>query len=311
MGRKLGRDIVHRWEGNPIITIDDLSFNCSDIRNAGAVKINNEYILLITIEMLEGSFSIFPARSKDGYNFEISSTPFLSPAKGGPFAIFEQSGTLDARITKMDDKYYVTYNAEGPHGFVIGLAETTNFITCKRIGIISEPDTKACVLFPEKIKNRYARLERPGAGESIWLSYSDDLIYWGYSERIMTPRGGFWDNNRVGPATQLLKVAEGWLLLYYGVKETSAGPLFRIGVAILDYRDPTKVIARSNVPILAPRELYERIGDIQNVIFSCGCVVEPDGEMKLYYGASNSCICVGTVRVSELVQTCFESQKEF
>jgi predicted GH43/DUF377 family glycosyl hydrolase len=101
-----------------------------------------------------------------------------------------------------------------------------------------------------------------------------------------------------------MKVDQGWLIIYYGVKRTSAGPLFRLGVAILDARNPARVIGRTDEPILSPRERYERIGDLPNLVFSCGAVIEPDGEMKLYYGASNSCIAVGTTSVDRIVAAC-------
>jgi predicted GH43/DUF377 family glycosyl hydrolase len=101
-----------------------------------------------------------------------------------------------------------------------------------------------------------------------------------------------------------MEVDQGWLLIYYGVKGTAGGPLFRLGAAILDAEDPSNVIARSNIPILGPRERYERIGDQPNLIFSCGAVLEEDGEVKLYYGGADSCICLGTAEVDEILRVC-------
>ncbi|GAI48214.1 unnamed protein product, partial [marine sediment metagenome] len=146
--------------------------------------------------------------------------------------------------------------------------------------------------------------ERPWEGGSIWLSYSQDLEYWGWSEVILAPRGGYWDCDRVGVATSPMKIDQGWLIIYYGVKHTAAGPLFRLGAAILEARNPARVIGRTDEPILSPREYYERIGDLPNLVFSCGAVIEPDNEVKLYYGASNSCIAVGTTPVERIVAAC-------
>jgi predicted GH43/DUF377 family glycosyl hydrolase len=115
----------------------------------------------------------------------------------------------------------------------------------------------------------------------------------------------------VGAATSPIKVDEGWLLVYYGEKLTSAGPLFRLGAAILDAKDPTQVVGRANVPVLGPREPYERIGDVPNLVFSCGAVVGSKGDLTLYYGAANSCICVGTTDVATLVKRCLEAEREF
>ena len=311
MDRRLSQDIAERWRDNPIITLKHLSFPCGDICNAAAVKMDGEYVLLVTIEGLEGRYSIYPARSADGYKFEVGDQPLLAPSSDVRFALYEEMGVKDARISELEGTYYISYDAFGPPGYVLGLARTDDFRTAQRLGLISEPDTKGGVLFPRKINGKYARLERPWSGRSIWVTYSDDLEYWGGSEVVISPRGGFWDNDHVGVATPPLEISEGWLFIYYGVKHTAAGPLFRLGAAILDGEDLTGVVGRTNVPILSPREEYERIGDVPNLVFSCGAILEPDGVMKLYYGASNSCICVATTGIQEIVDTCMQSYKEF
>jgi len=311
MHRRRGPDIVHRWEGNPIITIDDLSFMCGDICNAGAVKIGKEYILLLSIQSLEGFYSIYPARSTDGYYFQVSDQPLLAPSKRGPFAIYEELGVLDPRISLLEGAYYIFYDAFGLHGYRLGLARTRDFTSVKRLGLVSEPDTKAGTLLPRKIKGKYARLERPWAGSSIWISFSDDLEYWGWSEVVITPRAGFWDSDRIGVAAPPLEIEQGWLLIYYGIKQASSGPLIRLGAAVLDTENPQNVVGRTNVPILSPREEYERIGDVTNLVFSCGAIIEPNGEVRIYYGAANSCICLGTTGIEKIVEAYMESEKEF
>ena len=127
----------------------------------------------------------------------------------------------------------------------------------------------------------------------------------------MTPRWGFWDCDRIGVGAPPMEIEQGWLFIYYGVKGTSAGPLFRLGASILERDDPKHVVGRTNVPILAPREMYERIGDVANLVFSRGAVIEPDNEVKVYYGAADSCICVGVTTVDDIVRACMESDKEF
>ena len=310
MQKNRGRDIVHRWRGNPIITIDDLPFQCGDIRNAAAVKIAGEYILLITIQSLEGFYCIYPARSPDGYYFVLDNKPIIAPSQKEPYAIYEEYGVLDPRIVQIENTYYISYDAYGPHGDRLGLARTTDFLTVERLSFISEPDTKCGVLFPRKIKGKYARLERPWEGRSIWITYSDDLEYWGSSDVVITPRGGFWDSDRVGVAAPPVEIDNGWLALYYGVKQTSAGPLIRIGAAILEAENPSSVVSRTNIPILSPREEYERIGDVPNIVYTCGAIFESD-LVKLYYGAANSCICVGIVKIQDIVNACFNSESEF
>ena len=102
MPKKLGRDIVRRFNGNPIVTVEDLDFRCADIRNAGAVRVGKRYILLTTIQSLEGYNLIYPAWSDDGYAFEVGDTPIMEPVREGPRAIYEDHGVLDARIVELD-----------------------------------------------------------------------------------------------------------------------------------------------------------------------------------------------------------------
>lgn len=304
-------DLIHRWEGNPIITIDDIPFSCSDICNAAAVKFNDEYILLITIENMEGKKSIYLAKSKDGYRFNVDSKPFISISLETPFFTYENHGVFDPKISLIEEVYYITYTAASSHGFRLSLAETRDFKNVKKIGFISEPDSKGGLLFSEKIKGKYAKLEMPMDGGRIWISYSEDLIYWGEYDEIMSPRGGYWDFHKIGPAVPPFRLEDGkWLLLYYGVKNTSAGTLSRIGAAFLDSDNPAKVVLRTNIPIISPREMYERIGDIPNTVFSCGAILEGD-KLLLYYGGSQSCICIGTTTVSKIMDNCIASEREF
>ncbi len=305
MTTKMHKNIVHRWEGNPVVSLRDLPFQAADLHNAGAVKWRGQYILLLTVESLRGDCSIYLARSDDGRHFEVEPSPVLAPSHQQPFATYESRGVRDARITPFDGTYYITYLAESAHGFRVGLAKTEDFATFERVALISEPDTKSGMLFPRKIGGKFARLERPGEGGNIWISYSDDLIYWGRWEAVMTPRHGFWDYDRIGGAVPPVETEIGWLVLYYGVKNVPGGPLFRLGLAFLGLEDPTQEVGRSNIPILAPREQYERIGDVGNLIFSCGALMSDDGsELEIYYGAADSCICLGTVPLEELERVC-------
>ena len=301
-----GRDIVHRWEGNPLFGISDLSFNCSDILNAGVVTFQENLLLLVTIESLAGQRCVHLAQLGKGGRFEVDSKPFLKPSTDPKFKCHESGGILDARVTFLEGNYYIVYDAFGEHGYRLAMARTKDFKLVERLGLISEPDTKAGALFPEKIGGRYARLERPTQGGSIWITYSDDLTYWGGSEVVIGPRGGYWDSDRVGAGAVPMEIEQGWLLIYYGAKDTSAGPVYRIGAVILDRNDPTKVVGRSGIPILAPRENYERLGDVANLVFSTGAVIDNDEHLHLFYGAADSCICLGTTTVKEIVDVCME-----
>ena len=304
-------DVINRWEGNPLITVEDLWCSCSHICNAAATKFNGQYLLLVTIEGMRGIKTIHMAQSKNPYCFAVNCEPFISSSPTGAFAKYEHYGVLDPKITLIDGIYYITYTALSQYGYRLALAETKDFKTVRKRGFISEPDTKGGLLFPEKINGKYVKLEMPKDGRQIWISYSDDLTYWGGYDQIMSPRGGFWDSHKVGPAVPPIRIKDGrWLLIYYGIKDTSGGPIARIGAAFLDPDDPSKVIARTNIPIISPRAFHERVGDIFNVVSSCGGILEGE-KLLLYYGAANSCICVGTTTLDEIEEDCIASEKEF
>ena len=309
IAHKTGQDVIQRYKFNPLISIDDLPLGCSDIWNAGVIHFQDQYLLLLTVETLKGSGCIYMAHGTDGYKFFVEPEPFMTASRDELFAPYETYGIYDPRITKIDSTYYITYLAESAHGRRIGLARTYDFQSVERMQIISEPDTKSACLFSRRIEGRYVMLERPSAGDSIWLSYSDDLIHWGSSTVVLTPRGGYWDSNRVGAAGPPIEIEQGWLLIYYGEKDTSGGPLVRLGAAILRKDQPSRVLYRSNIPILSPREKYERIGDVANIVFSCGALLEDTGQIKVYYGASDSCICLGVTTLNEIIQICQENQE--
>jgi len=297
-----GRDLLHRWEGNPIITLEDIPFPCNSVFNGTPAKLNGEYLLLLRVEGQRGYSFFALARSDDGLHFEVEKKPVFLPATKGLFRIYESRGIEDPRATFIDGAYYILYTALSEFSYRIALARTEDFRSFERIALVSEPGNKDGVLFPEKIDGRYARLDRPiglGVG-SMWISYSNDLKSWGDSKVLLSPRRGYWDSFRVGASVPPIRTEYGWLEIYHGTKMTSAGPIYRAGAALLDLKDPSRVIKRYDVPILSPREEYERVGDVGNVIFPCGAIVEPDGEIKVYYGAADTCIGVATTRLDEL-----------
>lgn len=302
------RDLFERWERNPLITMQDIPYRCNTVFNAGAVKYNNEYILLIRVESLEGHSVIVAARSNDGYHFSVDKEPCISPSLIEPFKTYEQRGVEDPRVIYLEGAYYIIYTAYSCYGARLGLARTNNFKIFERVALISEPGNKDGVLFPRKVNGQYVRLDRPignGIG-NIWISYSNDLINWGNTDLVAEVRQGRWDYYRIGASVPPIETNKGWLEIYHGIKLTPSGPIYRLGALLLDLENPGKVIGRSDTPLLSPREFYERVGDINNVVFSCGAVVEDDGEIKLYYGAADTCICLATAYIGEILDSCVE-----
>ncbi len=301
-----GRDLLHRFEGNPILTLESMPFRCNTVFNGSPIKVGEKYYLLLRIEGQQGYSFFAIARSDDGLHFTVDPEPCMMPATEGPWAIAEELGIEDPRLTEIDGRYYAVYTAVGRHGHYVTLAETEDFVHYERVAIVSEPGNKDGVLFPKKINGLYVRLDRPignGVG-SIWVSYSPDLINWGRSEFILAPRPRYWDSYRIGASAPPILTDHGWLEIYHGVKMTSAGPIYRVGTAMLDKDNPAKVLGRSLPPLLSPREDYERIGDVGNVVFACGAIVEDDGMTKVYYGAADTSICVANAPLDDIIATC-------
>ncbi len=306
-----GRDILRRFEGNPIITLEDIPFRCNTVFNGAVVKKGDQYYHLLRVESQQG-YSVFAlARSKDGLHFMVEDKPVMVPVCKGPFARYETRGIEDPRITELEGVYYVMYTAYSNFGTRIALAKTEDFHHYERIALVSEPGNKDGILFPEKINGEYVRLDRPIGKDvgSIWVSYSKNLVDWGRSELLMTPRQGMWDSYRIGASVPPIKTEHGWLEIYHGVKKTVAGPIYRIGTVLTDLEQPHKVVTRCNEPALSPREDYERIGDVGNVAFACGAVLENSGEIKVYYGAADTCICMATTSLSELTEATLAGER--
>ena len=301
------RDLLHRWEGNPAITVEDIPFRANTVFNGTPIVTEDGVYLLLRVEGQHGYSFFALARSSDGLRFTVDEKPVMLPARKGHFALYEKKGIEDPRITVIDDTCYVMYTAVGDCGPRIAIAKTDDYVNYERLALVSEPGNKDGILFPEKIKGRYARLDRPiGLGQgSIWVSYSPDLVNWGDSEVVITPRSGYWDDFRIGASVPPIKTEQGWLEIYHGMKMTSSGPIYRIGIVLLDMDDPSKVIKRGDEPILSPREDYERIGDVGNVCFACGAVLSGNGKMKIYYGASDTSICIAICTLDQILKEGF------
>ena len=116
MDRQTSRDIVARSRKNPLISLEDLPFRVGDIWNAAVVRFEDKYVMLFTVEELEGHFAIYRADSADGEEFTISPEPFMARQQSCPEAMYESVGIRDPRITPINGEYFITYVADGDHG---------------------------------------------------------------------------------------------------------------------------------------------------------------------------------------------------
>ena len=242
------------------------------------------------------------ARSKDGFAFEVDPTAALAPASAR-----EAFGVEDARITRMDGVYWVTYTAVSSAGIATALASSTDLARLQRRGIIFPPPNRDVAIFPEKIGGRYVALHRPmpeGIGRpAIWLASAPDLLSWGDHHLVAAARPGRWDDLKVGGGAVPFRVKVGdrdaWLAVYHGV---TASPLtYSLGALLLDADDPRRVLGRSRVPILLPEAAYELEGFFANVVFTCGLCAEGD-LVRVYYGASDGVTCVADLSLASILE---------
>ncbi len=301
-------EIFRRHPGNPIMGPEDWPYPVNAVFNPAAAEVDGTTVLLARVEDLRGISHLTVARSANGFDgWEIEREPLLAPAAG---IESEMWGFEDARTVWVDelDRFVITCTAYGPAGPAVYLATTRDFSSVERHGIVVTPEDKNAAILPERVDGNWVLFHRPVSGFSaahpgISLSRSSDLITWSPPETVMETReGAWWDSLRIGIGPPLLKTEHGWLLIYHGVKETVAGALYRVGVALLDLADPSRVIGRSSNWILGPGEPYERVGDVPNAVFPCGLIHDPStGELRLYYGAADTSICVATAGLDEVL----------
>jgi len=240
------------------------------------------------------------ARSADGYHFDIEKHPALFPTEP-----YEEYGIEDPRMTCVDGTVYINYTAVSRYGISVGLASTTDFKTYRKHGVILPPENKNVVIFPEQINGKYVMLHRPattGLGsQQIWIAYSEDMFHWGEHQPLMGKRPGMWDSIRIGAGAVPIKTEQGWLEIYHGVNPEQG---YCLGAVLLDLNDPSKILARSNVPFLIPETEYERTGFYGNVVFTCGAVVTgTGGVVQIYYGAADQYTCRADIELEDILDS--------
>jgi predicted GH43/DUF377 family glycosyl hydrolase len=294
---------IKKYIKNPIITKDDVPFKVNSIFNAGAVKFEEKYLLLCRVEMPNGRSSLVLAESINGYDFKVASKLYLTPEDHQECYEYVKWGIEDPRITRIGNTFYLTYTGYSKYQPLVILAKTKNFKDFIIHGPITEPSNKDCAIFPEKIDGYYWKVDRPSAGirGDIWISKSSDLIHWGGYKLVMEPEAGTWEERKIGNSSPPIKTKEGWLMLYHGVRGSGSSMSYKIGVVLLDINKPWIIKGRSKAPLIFPEYDYERVGDVGNVTFTNGWIVEKNGEVKIYYSGADTNICLATTSIDYLL----------
>lgn len=222
-------------------------------------------------------------------------------------------GCEDPRLTLIGDRVYMIYTAfDGWGSLRLALTSISldDFVAhrfhWKEPVLISPPNeiNKNWVLFPEKIKGKYAIMH--SFAPKILIDYFDNLNELDGKKFIKSnntrpvDKTRTWDSWFRGVGPSPIKTEHGWLVIYHAMDYKNPDR-YRIGAMILDLKDPTKVIYRSKEPILEPEEWYENEGYKRGVIYSCGAIVK-DGKLFVYYGGADKVSCVATADLDKFLQ---------
>lgn len=312
-----------RYPKNPILKpVSSHEWEDMAVFNPGVTIYNNKFYLLYRAidEYKKYISSMGLAISDDGIKFERKDTPILFPEMD-----YEKYGIEDLRINPLEGSFYLTYTVlnkpatKGGEPHQVGLMKTNDFSNFKRLGVITPKEfcSRNAVIFPEKINGKYVMLHRPlylsrtkhpenaslPRNASIWISYSENLIDWQDHKLLIEPEF-WWEDFKIGGGSPPIKTEKGWLVIYHGVQKLDIkNYVYRAGIALLDLKDPKRVVYRSKEPILEPMEEYEIRGDTPNVVFPTG-LVEKDDWLYLYYGAADTTVCLATARLDEVLESC-------
>jgi beta-1,2-mannobiose phosphorylase / 1,2-beta-oligomannan phosphorylase len=308
------KPLVVRAKENPILAPTKQAWESRAVFNTAAIELDGTIHLLYRA-MGEDNTSVFGyATTKNGSKIvERDTKPIYLPRedfelkKGGPGS---NSGCEDPRITKLDNTLYVTYTAydgvQAPHSALTSilckdfLAKRWNTWTKPILITPDNVDDKDTCILPEKVDGKYMVIHR--IQSNICADFVDSLDF--TKNRItrciemLGPRRGMWDSERIGAAGPPFKTEQGWILLYHGF---SGAKRYAIGAVLLDLKNPTIVLSRTIDPIFEAVEEYEKIGQIENVVFSCGSVVRDD-TLLLYYGAADTVVGVAKLSIKRLLK---------
>jgi beta-1,4-mannooligosaccharide/beta-1,4-mannosyl-N-acetylglucosamine phosphorylase len=313
---------------NPILTRTDIPpippelVDVTSVFNPGAIKDGDTYRLILRVQSRSRETFLVMAESTDGVSFKVENKIVdfkgIEKVKEKVFHIY------DARITKLEGRFYIMFAMDMQDGCQLGLGVTDDFKSFEFLGITSNEDIRNGVLFPEKINGKYYRMDRPNkakhsggptSGSAICLSESTDLVNWQYVSTLISGRFHYWDEF-IGSGPPPVKTRKGWLHVYHGVAgHFGSSNIYQGGVMLLDLNDPTKVLGRCRCNILEPREIWELAGQVPNVTFPSGMIVEKfDGEgfalenseVKIYYGAADTSVGLLITTISELLEAAME-----
>ncbi|MCC7145642.1 MAG: glycoside hydrolase family 130 protein [Phycisphaeraceae bacterium] len=314
---------ITRCPNNPILTAKEVPYPSTLVFNAGVTRYRGQYVMVFRNDYgnYRGTYhfdgtNLGLATSGDGIHWRVAPQPCWE------WQDEEVQRVYDPRLTVLDDRCYLSFAVDTRHGIRAGLAITEDFKHFEVLSL-SAPDNRNTVLFPQKINGQFVRLERPfpvyslGAGEhfDIWLSTSPDGRHWGNTRLVLPHERVPFANAKIGPGAPPLRTKRGWLTLFHAVDINPNRPLngwepspwtkrYTIGLMLLDLNEPWRVIGLCPQPLMVPEAPYELDGFRGGVLFPGGFLDEPDGTVKIYYGAADTVQALATADLHELLNLC-------
>ncbi|MBN2389609.1 MAG: glycoside hydrolase family 130 protein [Anaerolineae bacterium] len=301
------RSVVWRSARNPIIPRDLLPTSNS-IFNSAVVPYKGAFTGVFRCDDTSRQMQLHVGHSQDGVTWELNPERIHFACNDADCDCAEVNCWVygyDPRVVWIEDRYYVSW-CNWFHGATIGMAYTHDFETFYQLENAYLPFNRNGVLFPRKIKGKYAMVSRPSDNGhtpfgDIFYSESPDMRYWGNHRYVFGTVGG-WQSTKVGAGPIPIETSEGWLMIYHGVLTSCNGFVYSAGVALLDLDQPWKVIARSRHYLISPQKIYECVGDTPNVVFPCAALCDADtGRLAIYYGGADTVVALAFGYVEELI----------
>lgn len=316
--------VIKRNQSNPILGPNpNNSWEAEAAFNGCPVKRGSMY------HMLYRAVSAKHFHSEAGFQMEVSDIGQAVSKDGihfGPGKRFilpeepwEKYGCEDPRVTKINGKYYIFYTALSQYpfnanGIKVGLAISKDLKSVQEKHLVTPFNAKAMALFPEKIGGKMcavltAHTDTPPSKISIALFDKQEQIwspdFWNkwheeIDSHVIHLQRRPQDQVEVGAPP--IKTRYGWLLIYSYIRNyfTQSEKVFSIEAALLDLKDPRKILARTHMPIMTPEEPYELNGRVSDIIFPSGALITKD-KLKIYYGAADTYTCLAEANIKELI----------
>lgn len=311
-------------ETNPYF-MERLGINA--VMNSGAIYLNGKYYLVARIEGNDRKSFFGVAESENGIdNFRFWDFPVELPD-----TCKEETNVYDMRLTQHEDGYIYGVFCSESHDdstndlsaavAAAGIVRTKDLKTWERLDnlkTLNSPQQRNVVLHPEFVNGKYAFYTRPmddfidtGSGGGIGFGLCDDICHAVIDEEIITSKRRYHTITEAknGAGAVPIKTEKGWIHIAHGVRNTAAGLRYVLYAFATDLEDPTKVIAQPSGVFLVPLG-SERVGDVSNVVFTNGAIVNENKEVFIYYASSDTRMHVATTTVDKLIDYVFNTPED-